>query len=569
MIFNDPRRTHLLRWFKYLDAQPALEAVRRAHRLAKNKVENERRRRRSCGEGLDAILPAVEEGGVVVRFECSTSSFLHVGQLKELLVNRYFADKHSGHLLLRFNDLRPLSEAGDFVNDIIADLGAIGLSFDRISRVTDHLDAMRHYARQLIQTGNAYMDDAPDDIAEEMKLPLTPSPRRDTRIEVNLERFEAMLMGTGSVEGRWVVRARIDSAPDAEALRDPIILFQSAISGNHSSSSVWPTHYFAGPIVDHCDGVTHVIRTIDSAASKQLYMWFVEQLGLRPPVISYLPRLDIECGPSSHKEVEHLAHEGLIRGWDDPRVGSVRGILARGMTPAALKKHVLDKSEVIIDTTLSWDELWYANRRAIDTVVPRYWAISDIGASVVAKVEGINRIFTSSKPLNKLNAEVGTKLMVYTTHIFLEQVDVLSLVEGEEITLMDFTTAVVRSLIKAPSPQGTVVKSLTLALNPHGNPKLTSKRFHWLPAAAPTAVLGGALTPVVLVKYPRPNYIGQCEVRTPALASPQVGQMRKGDILQFERKGFYVCHGTAPEGGLEFVAIPEGRSPRRRSTVLS
>lgn len=136
--------------------------------------------------------------------------------------------------------------------------------------------------------------------------------------------------------------------------------------------------------------------------------------------------------------------------------------------------------------------------------------------SVVAKVEGVNRVSTSSKPLNKLNAEVGTKLMVYTTHIHLENADAVSLAEGEEvscsweatltqITLMDFATAVVRSLVTAPSPQGTVVKGLTLALNPDGNPKSTSKRFHWLPAAAPPALAGGALTPVVLVKYPRPT----------------------------------------------------------------
>ncbi len=181
MIFNDPRRGHLLRWFKYLDAHPALEATRRAHRLAKNKVENERRRRRSCGGGLDAILPTVEEGEVVVRFgespsltlplslqhwltcrtECSSATFLHVGELKELLVNRYFADKHGGHLLLRLEDLRPLTGQGEFVDDIIADLQAIGVRIDGVVRATDHLATILRYGRTLIQMGLAYMDHTP------------------------------------------------------------------------------------------------------------------------------------------------------------------------------------------------------------------------------------------------------------------------------------------------------------------------------------------------------------------------------------------------------------------------
>lgn len=93
--------------------------------------------------------------------ECSSLSFLHVGHLKELLVNRYFADKCSGHLLLRFDDLRPRSEEGEFVDDIIADLGAIDVRVDRVVRATDHLEDMIHYARQLIQMGCAYMDDTP------------------------------------------------------------------------------------------------------------------------------------------------------------------------------------------------------------------------------------------------------------------------------------------------------------------------------------------------------------------------------------------------------------------------
>ncbi|BEJ15454.1 hypothetical protein CspHIS471_0500590 [Cutaneotrichosporon sp. HIS471] len=568
MIFNDPGRTHLLRWFKYVDAHPALEATRRGYRLAKNKLENERRRRRSSGGSLDAILPVPDEGKLVVRFECSSTNFLHVGQLKELLVNRHFADKYVGRLILRFDDLRPLPEGGEFVDDIIADLGAIGVSFYSAVRSTDHLDAMINYARQLIRMGYAYMYDTSWEQAGYVKLPLTPNPHRNTGVDVNLERFHEML--TGSEEGRrWVARARIDPVAESHVMRDPIIFqcLKSYVGDNSSVAEAYPTHGFASPILDYLDGVTHVLRSAEHLDEREQYRWFAERLGLPQLVMCHLPRLEIECGPSSPAEVQHLTHEGLVRGWDDPRVASVRGLLARGMTPVALKKHILAMSDLIMDAHLSWNELWYANRRAIDHVVPRYWAISDPGTSVVAKVEGINRVSTGSKPLNKLNAGVGTKLMVYTTHIHLENVDAASLVEGEEITLMDFATAVVTSVVKSESSQGATVKGLTLTINPQGNPKLTSKRFHWLPAATPTAALGGSLTPVVLVKYPRPSEIESSEVRTPALASPQVSKMKRGDILQFERKGFYVCQGYAREGGLEFTAIPEGRSPRRRSSA--
>lgn len=107
--------------------------------------------------------------------ECSSSTFLRVGELKELLVNRHFADKYSGHLVLRFDDLRPLSEEGEFVDDIIADLGAIGISFDRVVRATDHLGVMIHYARQLIQMNRAYMDDTPlEEVSGPGRRDLTP-----------------------------------------------------------------------------------------------------------------------------------------------------------------------------------------------------------------------------------------------------------------------------------------------------------------------------------------------------------------------------------------------------------
>ncbi|GMK56020.1 hypothetical protein CspeluHIS016_0210760 [Cutaneotrichosporon spelunceum] len=534
---------------------------------AKNKVENERRRRRSSGGGLDAILPVPKDGKVVVRFECSSTTFLHVGQLKELLVNRHFADKYDGRLILRFEDLRPISEEGEFVDDIIADLGAIGISFDHAVRSTDHLEATINFARQLIRKGDAYMDYTPWEQAGNDELSRTPNPHRNTSVDINLQRFHTMLTGSEDGEG-WVLRARIDPLAESHALRDPIIFqcFKPRTSDKTSVEEAYPTHGFASPILDHLDGVTHVLRSVEQQDQREQYRWLADRLGFPQIVLCHLPHLNIECGSTSKVEVQHLAQRGLVRGWDDPRVASVRGLLARGMTPEALKKHILTLSDLVMDAHLSWDELWYANRRAIDHVVPRYWAISDPATSVVARVEGINRVSTGSKPLNKLNAEVGTKLMVYTTHIHLEHVDAASLVEGEEITLMDFATAVVTSVVKSPSPQGMAVKGLTLRLNPHGNPKQTSKRFHWLPAATPTVVLGGSLTPVVLVKYPRPSDIESSEVRTQALASPQVSQMKKGEILQFERKGFYICHGYAREGGLEFTAIPEGRSPRRRSS---
>jgi glutamyl-tRNA synthetase len=517
-------------------------------------------------ETIEAELKNAVEGKVVVRFAPEPSGYLHIGHLKAAILNRFFADKYKGKYILRFDDTNPRKEEGEFEDAIKEDLAMIEVAFDKVVHTSDHFDKIQDYAIQLIKQGDAYMENSDAELVSEMRRAEIPSPNRDNSLEDNLARFNAMVEGTEEGQ-KWSLRAKIDYKHKNGVMRDPVIY--RYVGGSHhitgTKYKAYPLYDLACPLIDHIDGVTHALRSNEYAARHEQYAWFLERLGLRNIEIFDFSRVEFVYTVLSKRKLKYLVEHDVVAGWGDPRFPTVRGIRSRGMTVKGLKEYMIGQGASQQVMQLEWDGIWTVNKKVIDPISPRYWAIAEdkaVPVTVTGRSEGV---VVEAKPLHKKNPEVGEKQMVFSNNLLVEQEDAKTFGDNEEITAMDWGNVFVAD--KKVSANGDV-ESLEFKLHLDGDFKKTSKKVTWL--AAPTKE--NPLVPVALIEYDylitkkkleeEDNLLDvinpKTEYRTNALASAEVANLKKWDIIQFERKGFYICQGTKDaEGRLEFGFIPE------------
>ncbi|WVO15567.1 glutamate-tRNA ligase [Cryptococcus depauperatus] len=563
-----PGRPHLARWFNHVESLPVPKQALELHRQAKSEMDKGKKTKRL--ESVDVVLPNAVKGKVVVRFAPEPSGYLHIGHLKAAILNRYLADQYQGKFILRFDDTNPLKEEGEFEEAIQEDLAMIEIGFDKIVHTSDHFNKIKEYAIQLIMQGDAFMDDTDGETVKEERRAEIPSRNRNLGVEENLKRFEDMCNGTE--EGKkWSLRAKIDYTHKNGTLRDPVIY--RYVEGSHHITGqkykAYPMYDLACPLIDHLDGVTHALRANEYWARHEQYQWFLERLGFPKIEIFDFSRIDFVYTVLSKRKLKYLVEKGVVKGWDDPRFPTVRGIRSRGMSVQGLKNYILSQGASQQTVQLEWDGIWNVNKKAIDPIAPRYWAIAEdkiVEADVLGRTN--DEIELVAKPLHKKNPEVGEKEMVFSSKILFEQEDAKTFGDNEEITAMDWGNAFVTK--KQLSSSGDVEK-LELKLHLAGDFKKTSKKVTWLSAPTPSQLLAS----VVLIEYDYlitkkkleeddnlNNIINiKTEYRTPALASKEVESLKKWDIIQFERKGFYICQGTKDaEGRMEFGFIPDGRA---------
>lgn len=443
----------------------------------------------------------------------------------------------------------------------------IEVDFDKVVHTSDHFAKIREFTEKLIQQGDAFMDDTDAEIVKEQRRAVVPSKNRDASIEDNLKRFKEMCEGTD--EGKkWSLRAKIDYTHKNGTMRDPVIY--RYVEGSHhitgTQFKAYPMYDLACPIIDHLDGVTHALRANEYAARHEQYAWFLEKLGMPNIEIFDFSRIDFVYTVLSKRKLKYLVEKGVVSGWGDPRFPTVRGIRSRGMTVKGLKDYIVGQGASQQTLQLEWDGIWTVNKRVIDPIAPRYWAIAeDMAVSVKVEGRASDAVEVESKPLHKKNPEVGEKKLVFSSDLIMEQEDVKSFGDNEEVTFMDWGNAFAAE--KKINAAGDV-EALTVKLHLEGDFKKTSKKVTWL--AAPTKE--NPLIPVALIEY---DYLitkkkleendsldevvnSKTEYRVNALASAEVANLKRWDIIQFERKGFYICQGTKDaEGRNEFGFIPE------------
>lgn len=537
------KRFCVARWFEFIEQSnpwvtKAISGLDYAARLRRAAAS-------SAGGSYDIGLGNIENG-VVTRFPPEPSGYLHIGHAKAALLNDHFAHHgENGALICRFDDTNPTKESQEFQDSILEDLSLLGVTPDRISYSSDHFQHMYDICIRLISSGNAFADDTDKDTMQLLRRDGIASPCRDMSIEDTLARFKDMT--TGSTEGlRWCIRAKMSVDNPNKALRDPVI-YRCNLHPHHRTGTTWkvyPTYDFCAPVLDSLEHVTHALRTNEYRDRNPQYAWMQEQLNIDTVKIWDFSRLNFVRTVLSKRKLTKFVDEGLVWGWNDPRMPTVRGIRRRGMTIPALREFILKQGPSQNIVNHDWTKVWAINKKYIDPVAPRHVAIMKEG-HVSTTVQGIADSYTANKPKHVKNPDLGPRTVVYSKTILIDQLDAKTFKSDEEITLMNWGNAFVRNYTSDPVT-GEIL-TLDLELHLEGDVKKTDKKITWLGKE------GQELVPVELVdfdylitkdKIEKDEDIGayltpQTEFRTEGWADCNVASLSEGDIIQFERKGYF------------------------------
>lgn len=283
-------------------------------------------------------------GEVYTRFPPEPNGFLHIGHAKSICLNFGLAQEYGGKCNLRFDDTNPTKENEVYVRQIKEDVQWLGFKWNELCWASDYFDKMYEAACELIRKGLAYVDDStPEQIKADrgtLTEPGKESPFRNRGAEENMKLFGEMKDGLYA-DGEKVLRAKIDMSSPNLNMRDPIIYRISHVS-HHNTGDKWciyPMYDFAHPIEDAIEGITHSICTLEFEDHRPLYNWVLENVGFwpHPPKQIEFARLNLTNTMTSKRKLKKLVDEGLVEGWDDPRMPTIAGIKRRGFTPAAIR----------------------------------------------------------------------------------------------------------------------------------------------------------------------------------------------------------------------------------------
>jgi len=396
----------------------------------------------------------LEEGKVetiVTRFPPEPNGYLHIGHAKAILLNYGLAKKYGGRFNLRFDDTNPMKEKSEYVQSIIEDVRWLGADFeDRIYFASDYFDQMYEAAVKLIKKGKAYVCDLSAEEIREYRGTLTEpgknSPYRDRSIEENLRLFEEMRDGKYP-DGSKVLRAKIDMASPNINMRDPVI-YRIARIPHHNTGDKWciyPMYDFAHPIEDAIEGVTHSICTLEFEDHRPLYDWVLRELEYpNPPKQIEFAKLYLTNVITGKRYIKKLVDEGIVDGWDDPRLVTISALRRRGYTPESIQMFMelcgVSKSQSSVDYAM----LEYCIREDLKLKRPRIMAVLDpIRLIITNYPEG--QIEYLEAPNNPENEALGVRQIPFGRELYIEREDFMieppkkyyRLYPGNEVRLMN------------------------------------------------------------------------------------------------------------------------------------
>jgi glutaminyl-tRNA synthetase len=376
-------------------------------------------------------LKAGKNGGkIVTRFPPEPNGYLHIGHAKAICLDFGMAQKHGGKCNLRFDDTNPVKEEVEYIDSIKEDIHWLGFDWEgREFYASDYFGKLYDFARELIKRALAYVDDQPADIISAQKgtptQPGTESPYRNRTVQENLDLFTGMNNGDFD-EGSRVLRAKVDMTSPNMHMRDPII-YRIIKSPHHRTGSKWmvyPMYDFAHGQSDYFEGITHSLCTLEFEVHRPLYDWFVDQLqtsDYRPRQIEF-NRLNLTYTMMSKRKLLELVREGLVRGWDDPRMPTLCGLRRRGYTPESIKRFVdligYTKVEAINDVSL----LEHAVREDLNMKTPRVFGVLN-PLKVIIKNYPEGQTENVELINNPEDESMGKRLVPFSREVYIEQDD--------------------------------------------------------------------------------------------------------------------------------------------------
>ncbi|XP_045544888.1 bifunctional glutamate/proline--tRNA ligase isoform X4 [Salmo salar] len=543
--------SHVARWFSFLGSQVPFTAVGNKYANSKATPRKSDEKKQDLGKFVE--LPGAEMGKVVVRFPPEASGYLHIGHAKAALLNQHYQVTFKGKLIMRFDDTNPEKEKEDFEKVILEDVAMLQIKPDQFTYTSDHFPRIQGMAEQLLREGKAYIDDTPPEQMKAAREQRTESRHRSNSVEQNLKMWEEMKAGTEYGQ-TCCMRAKIDMASNNGCMRDPTLYRCKNAPHPRTGSTyrVYPTYDFACPIVDSVEGVTHALRTTEYHDRDDQFYWVIEALRLRKPYIWEYARLNLNNTVLSKRKLTWFVDQGYVDGWDDPRFPTVRGVLRRGMTVEGLKQFIAAQGGSRSVVNMEWDKIWAFNKKlpiscikVIDPVAPRYTALSGSYSVPVVIPEATEEMKEAVK--HPKNTEVGMKAVWYGPRVLVEGADAETFTKGEMVTFINWGNIIITQIHKDASGK---VTSLDGKLNLENKDYKKTTKITWL-AETPRA----PLLPTVCVNYQHlitkpvigkeddfKEYINkQSKLEEKMLGDPCLKDLKKGDIIQLQRRGFYIC----------------------------
>ena len=377
---------------------------------------------------IDEDLASGKHKSVHTRFPPEPNGYLHIGHAKSICLNFGLAKEYQGLCNLRFDDTNPVKEDVEYVDSIKADVEWLGFKWEGEPRyASDYFDALYGYAIELIKKGLAYVDELSPEEMREYRGTLTEpgknSPYRDRTIEENLALFEKMKNGEFA-EGKASLRAKIDMASPFMVMRDPVI-YRIKFASHHQTGDKWciyPMYDFTHCISDAIERITHSLCTLEFQDNRRLYDWVLENISIERPLPHQyeFSRLNLEGTLTSKRKLLKLVNEGIVDGWNDPRMPTISGLRRRGYTPASLREFCRRIGVTKQDNVVEYSALEACIREDLNENAPRAMAVIDPVRVVIENFEGEE---TLTAPNHPNRPELGERQLPFTKELYIDRAD--------------------------------------------------------------------------------------------------------------------------------------------------
>ncbi len=377
---------------------------------------------------IDEDLASGKHQRVHTRFPPEPNGYLHIGHAKSICLNFGLAKEYNGLCNLRFDDTNPVKEDVEYVDSIKADVEWLGFKWEGEPRyASDYFDALYGYAIELIKKGLAYVDELSPEEMREYRGTLTEpgknSPYRDRSVEENLALFEKMKNGEFA-EGKASLRAKIDMASPFMVMRDPV-LYRIKFATHHQTGDKWciyPMYDFTHCISDAIERITHSLCTLEFQDNRRLYDWVLENISIdRPLPHQYeFSRLNLEGTLTSKRKLLKLVNEGIVDGWNDPRMPTISGLRRRGYTPASLREFCRRIGVTKQDNVVEYSALESCIRDDLNQNAPRAMAVIDPVRVVIENFEGEEMLTAPNHPNRP---ELGERQLPFSKEIYIDRAD--------------------------------------------------------------------------------------------------------------------------------------------------
>ncbi|RIX50977.1 glutamine--tRNA ligase/YqeY domain fusion protein [Paenibacillus nanensis] len=498
---------------------------------------------------------------VITRFPPEPNGYLHIGHAKSICLNFELADEFKGKTNLRFDDTNPVKEDTEYVESIKEDVKWLGFEWDELRFASDYFEEMYNRAVLLIKKGKAYVCDLTAEQMRETRGTLTEpgkeSPYRNRSVEENLDLFARMRAGEFK-DGERVLRAKIDMASPNITMRDPV-LYRISHSHHHRTGDAWciyPMYDYAHPISDAIEGITHSICTLEFEDHRPLYDWTIAECEMSSTPRQYeFARLNLTNTVMSKRYLKQLVDEGIVDGWDDPRMPTISGLRRKGYTPEALRSFCREIGVAKANSVVDERNLEHFIREDLKLKAPRTMAVlRPLKVVITNYPEGQVEMLEAEN--NSENEEMGTRQIPFSREIYIEQDDFMEnppskyfrLFPGNEVRLKHAYFITCQEAIK--NENGEVVE-LRCTYDPKTksgtgfNERKVKGTIHWVEASQAIPADFRLYEPLILDESKEEGLSFLDRINPNSLqiergfVEPNMKDAAGGDKFQFFRHGYF------------------------------